>query len=73
MSGYNASPHKGVEMAPIEVNDSNQLKIWKKYYSHGVKRKPFKIAIRDHVRISCDKGVFEKGYVQSWSEEHFVI
>ena len=29
VSGYNASPHKGVGMAPIEVNDSNQLKIWK--------------------------------------------
>ena len=58
VSGYNASPHKGVGMAPIEVNDSNQLKIWKKYYSQGVNRKPFKCAIRDHVRISRDKGVF---------------
>ena len=36
-------------------------------------RKPFKFAIKDHVRISRDKGVFAKGYVQSWSEEHFVI
>ena len=72
VSGYNASPHKGVGMAPIEVNDSNQLKIWKKYYSQGVNRKPFKFAIKDHVRISRDKGVFAKGYVQSWSEEHFV-
>ena len=41
VSGYNASPHKGVGMAPIEVSDSNQLKIWKKYYSQGVNRKPF--------------------------------
>ena len=73
VSGYNASPHKGVGMAPIEVNDSNPLKIWKKYYSQGVNRKPFKFAIKDHVRISRDKGVFAKGYVQSWSEEHFVI
>ena len=60
-------------MAPIEVNDSNQLKIWKKYYSQGVNSKPFKFAIKDHVRISRDKSVFAKGYVQSWSEEHFVI
>ena len=44
-----------------------------KYYSQGVNRKPFKFAIKDHVRISRDKGVFAKGYVQSWSEEHFVI
>ena len=35
--------------------------------------KPFTFAIRDHIRISRDKGVFAKGYVQSWSEEHFVI
>ena len=73
MSGYNVSPHKGVGIAPIEVNDSNQLKIWKKYNSQGVNRKPFKFAIRDHVRISCDKGLFVKGNVQRWSEEHFVI
>ena len=73
VSGYNVYPHTGVGMAPIEVNDSNQLKIWKKYYSQGVNRKPFKFAFKDHVRISRDKGVFAKGYVQSWSEEHFVI
>ena len=36
-------------------------------------RKPFKFAIKDHIRISRDKGVFAKGYVQRWSEEHFVI
>ena len=36
-------------------------------------RKPFKFAIRDHVRISRDKDMFAKGYVQRWSEEHFVI
>ena len=73
MSAYNAPPHKGVGMAPIEVNDSNQLKIWKKYYSQEVNRKPFKLAIRDHVRISRDKGVLAKGYVQCWSSEHFVV
>ena len=68
-----ACPHKSVGMSHIEVNDSNQLKIWKKYYSQGVNRKPFKFSIRDRVRISRDKGVFAKGYVQSWWEEHFVI
>ena len=36
-------------------------------------RKPFKFAIRAHVRISRDKGVFAKGYIQRWSEEHIVI
>ena len=36
-------------------------------------RKPFKFAISDHVRSSRDKGVFAKGYVQSWSEYNFVI
>ena len=32
----------------------------KKYYSQGVNRKPFKFSIKDHVRISRDKGVFAK-------------
>ena len=57
----NASSHKGVEMDPIEVNDSNQLKVWKKYYSQGVNSKPFKFAIGYHVRISRDKVVFKGG------------
>ena len=73
MSGYKAYPHNGVGMPPIEVYDSNQLKIWKKYYSHGVNHKPLKFTIRYHVRISRDKGVFANGNVQKWSEEHFVI
>ena len=73
MSGYNASPNKSVGMAPIEVNGSNILNIWKMYYSQGVNRKPFKFAIRDHIRISRDKGVFAKGYVQRCSEDHFFI
>ena len=69
VSGYNASPHKGVGMALIKVNDSNQLKIiMEKYYRQGVNCKPLKFAIKDHVRVSHDKGVFAKGYVQSWSE-----
>ena len=72
-SGYNASPHKGVGMTPIEVNNSNQLKIWKRYYSRGVNGKPVKFSIGDHVCISRDKGVFAKGFVQSLSEEYFVI
>ena len=66
VSESNASPHKGIGMAPIEVNYNNQLKIWKKYYCQGMNHKPFK-------RISRVKGLFAKGYVQSWSEEHFVI
>ena len=60
-------------MVHIEVNDSNKLKIWKKKYSQGVNCKPFKFAIRDHLRISRDEDVFAKGCVQGLSEEHFVI
>ena len=73
IDGYNASRHRGVGMAPKHVNSSNQLKIWTKYYSEGVNRKRFKFAVGDNVRISRDKGAFEKGYVQSWSEEYFVV
>ena len=46
VSGYNTSPHKGVGMAPIEVNYSNQLKIRKKYYSQRVNRKPFNLPLK---------------------------
>ena len=73
IDGYNASHHRGVGMPPEKVNSSNQLKIWTKYYSERVGKKRFKFAVGDNVRISRDKGAFEKGYVQSWSEEYFVV
>ena len=47
--------------------------LWWSCYSQGVNHKPFKFVIRDHVRISRNKGVFANGYVQRWSVEHFVI
>ena len=73
IDGYNASHHRGVGMPPKKVNSSNQLKIWTKFYSERVGKKRFKFAVGDKVRISRDKGAFEKGYVQSWSEEYFVV
>ena len=52
VSGYNASPHKGVGMTPIEVNDSNQLKIKKTYHIQVLNRISFKFAIGDHIGIN---------------------
>ena len=45
MSVYNASPHNGEGIAPIEVNDGNQLEIWKKYYSQVVNRNPLTLPL----------------------------
>ena len=74
VDGYNASPHTGIGgYAPNKVTTQNQLKVWKKCYREPINRKAFKYNVGENVRISRDKYIFEKGYVQSWSEEHFEI
>ena len=73
VDGYNATPHGGISLAPVKVTEKNQLKVWRQSYKEPVNGKPFKYQVGEKVRISRDKRMFEKGYIQNWSEEHFII
>ena len=75
LKGYNSTPHSGIKgRTPISVTDNNNLAVWRESYSTKRRCNPkFKFSVGDSVRISRDKGIFEKGYVNSWSEEYFLV
>jgi hypothetical protein len=70
---YNNSYHRSIGMKPADVRPKDQDKIWLRLYgAHGAERNA-KVKIGDKVRISKVKGVFEKGYLPNWSEEHLFV
>ena len=74
VNSYNNSYHRAIGMKPSEVKKSDQDKIWLRLYgSNGPSKPKRKVKADDKVRISKVKGVFEKGYMPNWSEEHFYV
>ena len=74
LEGYNATPHSSLDgLCPVQINQTNQPKIWRKTFAE--KRVPtiFKYKVNDTVRITRDKNLHEKGYTHNWSEEYFEI
>lgn len=74
---YNNSKHSSIRMNPADVNENTAPKIRerlieKKKHLDSKIRKP-KYTVGSLVRISCAKGVFDKGYEGHWSKELFVI
>jgi len=75
---YNASVHRTIGMAPINVNNENEHALWTVQEERG----PQKVSTReprerfnvgDYVRLSKAKRVFAKGYLPNWTEEVFTI
>jgi len=79
LDSYNSTSHSTIKMSPVDVNDSNLLEVYHNIYGHNhpsISSKMagrYKYMVGDHVRISKQKAVFEKGYVGNWTEEVFVI
>ncbi|RLJ22609.1 hypothetical protein DJ031_00475 [bacterium endosymbiont of Escarpia laminata] len=70
---YNDTPHRSIEMAPSQVDDTNQEEVWQRLYGgHHGKGMP-KYHVADRVRISKVKRRFDKGYMANWTEEIFTI
>jgi hypothetical protein len=64
-------------MRPIDVNFKNAQMVWKRIYGNELttkrrKGKP-KFQLGDFVRVSRRKGIFEKGYIPSWSDVIYKI
>jgi hypothetical protein len=69
---YNASFHRSIGMAPIDVTTENEDLVSRRLYPE----KPvpqWKYAIGDKVRISKYKHIFQKGYLRNWTDEIFTI
>jgi len=73
LKNYNTSYHKTIKMAPLQVNSTNERKIFNKVFRLSDKTPVFKFSIGDFVRISKVKLAFEKGCNRNWTEEIFKI
>ena len=69
---YNNTLHSSIGMTPAEVTLENSDKIREKLYGN---RPPAKCDLKpgDKVRIVLEKGIFEKGYRQNWSDRVYII
>ena len=70
---YNNKYHKTIKMTPVEASKKINEKKIKQIYNFEKTNKIAKFKIRDHVRISLNKNIFEKSYETNWTEEIFVI
>ena len=73
---YNDTPHSSLpdKMSPNEAFDQeNWSNVWDNQEKRFAKAKQAKFHEGDHVRISRYKGIFDKGYLPSWSEEVFQV
>lgn len=73
MEAYNDSYHRGLKHIPSLVTKTNEVDVWIKQYSDLVKGTEPMFKIGDRVRISKNKKLFEKGYLQNWTDEVFTI
>jgi len=78
MQAYNASIHRSIGMAPNNVTENVEHRLWTVQEQKG----PQKVTLReaktrfqvgDDVRLSEAKQVFAKGYLPNWTEEIFTV
>ena len=72
---YNNTIHSSITMTPMEASrKENENKVWRNLYPEFVgKNLTPKFSIDDHVRITKKKKIFDKGYIQRWTEEVFTF
>lgn len=77
---YNHTHHRSINMAPVDVNASNEPALWRHLYVEPYlkvkttqKKKTFRFKVGDTVRVSFLKETFAREYHQKWSGEVFSI
>ncbi len=72
---YNNKYHRTIKMTPSEASDENNIKVVYNNLYSGLRQRIVKSQLRvgDHVRISREKHIFEKGSTYNWTEEIFKI
>ena len=73
VDAYNHSRHRSIGMAPADVEKKDEDRIWTRLYGDGDTHLKAPIPDGAMVRISKNKGVFDKGYMPNWSKEHFTV
>ena len=75
LEAYNNTHHRSIGRAPNQVRKQDEAEIWVRLYGDGNKHAPRVSDAKkgQMVRVSKVKGVFDKGYIPNWSEEHFLV
>ena len=74
VKSYNNTYHRSIKMKSSQVTKSNEAKVWDTLYGNDVdKHVRFKLQVRDRVRISKVKRMFEKSYLPNFTEEIFTV
>ena len=73
MGQYNNTIHSSIKMSPKEASHKeNENKVWRNLYPEfGGKILAPKFSIGDNVRITKKQNLFDKDYIQRWTEEVF--
>lgn len=76
VDAYNHTYHRSIKMRPIDVTQDRVLEVYNNLY-HNAEfwrgDKSHTIKVGDYVRISREKGRYEKGYHWNWSEEIYRV
>ena len=70
---YNRTPHRTIDMAPLDVDDKTMGRVWYRLYTDPVEYKDPDLDVGDTVRISKARRTFKKGYLPQWTEEVFTV
>lgn len=73
IGAYNKSFHRSIGMAPIDVRKKDENRLWSRLYGDGNTYQKRDLPHGEMVRVSKNKGIFEKGYMPNWSKEHFIV
>ena len=75
LNSYNNSYHKSIKMTPMEVTSENAVQVFHNLYGTSSSRRKIKMNFKkgDLVRISKLRGVFDKKYEQSFTDEVFTV
>ena len=75
IKAYNESRHRSIKMAPANVNKDNEKIVFNTLYNLKKASRiiSFKYNVGDTVRISKLRGVFRKGYEQTFTDEFYTI
>lgn len=74
VNAYNGSYHRSIKMCPAMVNKDNEHEVFNNLYKTKARDIiKFKYKVNDTVRISKNRGVFRKGYKQTFTDEFFKI
>lgn len=75
VNSYNNSVHRTIGMAPSNVTSENSYRVWIRMYKHLMNTKCTSPSLKqgDYVRVSREKGTFEKSYKFKWSLEIFKV